>query len=140
MRYAAFVIVAVAIAATGFFVANMYSPDDGPDLARSKISANGTYQVSIEPEQEPVEQGPLHRWIATIATPDGTPVVDATIIVDGGMPAHGHGLPTVPKTENIGDGRYMIHGVRFNMGGLWEMRLSIIGPAERDEVIFNIML
>jgi hypothetical protein len=48
----------------------------------------------------------------------GQPVDDATITVDGGMPEHGHGLPTRPRvTRALGDGMYEIEGLRFSMGG-----------------------
>jgi len=65
----------------------------------------------------------------------------AAIAVDGGMPQHGHGLPTNPRvTGNLGGGIYEIEGVRFNMGGWWEFRLTIDGPSGIDTVTFNLGL
>jgi hypothetical protein len=134
------VVVVVAVAAflsMKFFM----SPPAELDLARSKASAKGLYQVSIEPELEPVEQGPLHAWIVTVATPDGKPVTDATLTLDGGMPQHGHGLPTRPQSAGpIGKGRYRIEGVRFNMSGWWVLKVGIDAPAGKDEADFNIVL
>jgi hypothetical protein len=117
------------------------SPPAELDLARSKASAKGLYQVSIAPELEPVEQGPLHAWMVTVATPDGKPVTDATLTLDGGMPQHGHGLPTRPQSAGtVGEGRYRIEGVRFNMSGWWVLKVGIDAPAGRDEADFNIVL
>ena len=131
----------VAVAVAGFFAMRMLMPPPADlDLARSKASADGLYQVAIEPEAEPVQQGPLHSWIVTVKTPAGEPVVGAQVAVDGGMPQHGHGLPTRPQASDIGDGRYRVEGVRFNMGGWWVLKLAVESPAGKDEAEFNIVL
>ncbi|MEX0956169.1 MAG: FixH family protein [Rhizobiaceae bacterium] len=140
MRYAIIGAVLAAIGAAWFVLAGRHAPRDGLDLSRSKFSEQGLYEVSIEPESEPIEQGPLHSWIAAVRSADGTPLVDATVVVDGGMPDHGHGLPTAPRASHIGDGHYRIEGVRFNMSGWWELRLTIDGASGEDVVVFNIML
>ena len=42
------------------------------------------------------------------------------------MPAHDHGLPTRPRvTEELGNGDYRLEGMRFHMGGYWEIRVSV---------------
>lgn len=132
----------VLVAAAAVFLAMRFfmAPPEGLDTARSKPTASGLYVVSIEPEEEPLRQGPLHAWIATVTTPDGQPVVGARLGVDGGMPQHGHGLPTRPQASDIGDGRYRIEGVRFNMGGWWVLRLAVEGPAGSDQAEFNLVL
>lgn len=139
------IIAAIALAVlvvAGFYGLRMLSPPPADlDLAREKASAAGLYAVAIEPEAEPVQQGSLHRWIVTVTTPEGEPVADAEITVDGGMPQHGHGLPTAPQsTGHIGEGRYRIEGVRFNMGGWWVLNFAISSPAGNDEAEFNIVL
>lgn len=117
------------------------APPADLDLSRTQASEAGLYEVSIAPETEPLEQGALHAWIATVKLADGSPVEDASIAVDGGMPAHGHGLPTSPQAApHQGDGRYRIEGVRFNMGGHWVLRLTVSSPAGEDAVEFNIVL
>lgn len=131
--------VAVAVGVIGYGM--MMTPPDDLDLSRAKASVKGLYQVAIAPEEEPVEQGPLHNWILTIKTPDGAPVEEATIAVGGGMPQHGHGLPTSPQaTAYLGDGRYRIEGVRFNMSGWWEFTFDIKAAAGDDSVVFNLTL
>ena len=76
-----------------------------------------------------------------MTTPQGTVVEDAVVAVDGGMPQHGHGLPTEPRvTEYLGEGHYRVAGVRFNMGGWWELKFAISAPPGDDTVVFNIVL
>lgn len=135
--------IAVLVVVVGAVVAMrmMAPPPDDLDLARSKATDNGLYAVSVEPEAEPLQQGPLHAWIATVSTADGAPVEDGVIAVDGGMPQHGHGLPTAPQAgSHLGEGRYRIEGVRFNMGGWWELKLTVSSSAGEDTVTFNIVL
>jgi hypothetical protein len=77
----------------------------------------------------------------TLRGADGRAIDEAQISIDGGMPQHGHGLPTRPRvTRNLGDGIYEIEGVRFNMGGWWEFKLAIAGPRGADTVTFNLNL
>jgi hypothetical protein len=143
MRRISVIAVAVLLlAVAGWFAmhAFMAAPDD-LDLSRSKSSARGIYLVSIEPELIPVQQNVLHSWFLTLSTPDGTAVEDARITVDGGMPRHGHGLPTKPQvTQYVGDGRYKIEGVRFSMTGWWELKFAISAAPGDDDVVFNLML
>jgi hypothetical protein len=133
------IVVVLAIAA--FAAMRMMAPPDDLDLARSKTSENGLYVVTIAPEAEPVQQGKLHAWVATVQRPDGSPVEDAAIAIDGGMPQHGHGLPTAPQAGgHLGDGRYRIEGMRFNMSGWWELKLTIGSAAGKDSAVYNVVL
>ena len=56
------------------------------------------------------------------------------------MPQHNHGLPTAPEvTRYLGEGRYLVEGLRFHMPGWWELRLDISVGDARDSVTFNLM-
>ncbi len=142
LRYAIAAVVLAVIVLGGVIGFRMLRPhQDELDLARSKPSQNGFYDVSIAPESGPVTVGPLHNWVITVTKLDGTPVTDAEITVDGGMPQHGHGLPTSPQVNmNLGGGRYRVEGVRFNMGGWWVLRFAIVAPAGADKAEFNLIL
>jgi hypothetical protein len=43
-------------------------------------------------------------------------------------------------TQALGDGQYLIEGMKFNMPGWWEIDLAIEGPAGVDTVTFNLVL
>lgn len=132
---------AVLIVLAAAFVVMMNRPaPEGPDLSRQKASEKGIYAVAVAPETEPLQQGPLHAWVLTLKTAAGEPVENATVIVGGGMPQHGHGLPTSPQATALGEGRYLIEGVRFNMGGWWVLEFAISAPAGEDKASFNVML
>ena len=104
-----------------------------------RTSAQNRYTATIEPPAQPLKPRRMMKLQVTIRDAAGHPVDGASIDVDGGMPQHGHGLPTKPRvTKNLGDGRYEIEGLRFNMGGWWELRLAVQSPAGADRVVFNL--
>jgi len=98
--------------------AMMGRPHTGANTSRTRISKGGTYQVSYEPAVTPIPKRQLHAWTIAVRTQDGRPVDGATLRIAGGMPDHGHGLPTQPVVcQVLGDGRYVVDGMKFNMGG-----------------------
>ena len=130
------------LAVSGIAVAKMMQPPPADlDLSLSKPTAQGFYTASIEPGLSPVTVGTMHSWTVQFSTREGKPVDRARIAVDGGMPQHGHGLPTEPEvTADLGDGRYQVEGMKFNMPGWWVVNFSVDGPAGPDTVTFNLVL
>lgn len=105
-----------------------------------RTSADGRYVATLEPTT-PLRPRQMQTVRITVRDADGRAIDGAQIAVDGGMPRHGHGLPTRPRvTRSLGDGRYEIEGVRFNMGGWWEFRLAIAGSRGAGTVTFNLDL
>jgi transcriptional regulator GlxA family with amidase domain len=105
-----------------------------------RFSAKQVYAATLQPRQ-PVRVRELLTIPVRIADAKGRALEGARIFVDGGMPEHGHGLPTQPRvTRSLGDGVYEIQGVRFNMRGWWELKLAIESPAGTDDVTFNLSL
>jgi hypothetical protein len=103
-----------------------------------RTSAKGVYTATLQPSR-PIRPRQMQTVRVVVTDASGQMVDNAAIAIDGGMPQHGHGLPTKPKvTKNPGGGLYEIEGVRFNMGGWWEFTLAITGPAGTDLVTFNL--
>ena len=105
-----------------------------------RASAGGLYQATLEPA-EPLRVRRMHTVKLSVRTAAGAAVEGATIRVDGGMPEHGHGLPTTPRvTGSLGGGAYRVDGLKFNMGGWWELRFRVASAAGTDSVTFNLDL
>ena len=105
-----------------------------------RVSAHGLYTATLEPMQ-PLRTRQLQTVRVKVGDVSGAGIEGAAISVDGGMPEHGHGLPTTPRvTKTLGNGVYEIEGVRFNMGGWWEFKLAISTPDGKDDVVFNLSL
>ncbi len=110
-------------------------------LSVSATSQNGLYMVTAAPADGDASVGPIHVWKLVISDAQGNPVTGAKVGIDGGMPGHGHGLPTAPETTSEPEaGVYLIDGVKFSMTGEWELRFAIDGTAGSDTAIakFNI--
>ena len=105
-----------------------------------RASAGGRYVATLEPGK-PLRPRQMQTVRVTVRDAEGRAIDEAQISIDGGMPQHGHGLPTRPRvTRNLGDGMYEIEGVRFNMGGWWEFRVAVTAGAGSDTVTFNLDL
>ena len=115
-------------------------PSEPKAYEPTQLGAAQMYRATFTPA-ETIKVGKMHRWTIAITTADGAPVDSAAITVDGGMPQHGHGLPTKPiVTEHLGDGLHAIDGMKFNMGGWWVVKLAIAGSQGSDVVTFNLKL
>lgn len=111
------------------------------DTATSRTTDNGLFNVSWRSDSDDVPLNQIHTWTLTVTTPDGALVENAEIIVDGGMPQHGHGLPTRPQvTAYLGNGEYRVEGLRFQMTGWWEVKFIISAGGQTDSITFNLSL
>ncbi len=117
------------------------SPTGNAAIGGPILSENGHFLVSYQAETPPIALNALHTWLLTVQTPEGEPVSGATIAVDGGMPAHRHGLPTQPQAAP-GDapGQYRVEGVRFQMPGEWIVTFTIQAGDLTDQVTFPLTL
>lgn len=125
----------------GFIVWRMsYVPAD-LDLNTTRLSEASLYSATILPAVEPIPINQLHTWTLHIETADGRPIQDATVAVDGDMPQHGHGMPTRPQvTQFLGDGDYLVEGMKFQMGGWWVIDFTVTADGASDKVSFNLLL
>jgi hypothetical protein len=114
------------------------TPPEGLDLSLDKSTAAGVYRVTLMPPARKPAINQMHAWKVKLATPDGAAVRNATFKVDGGMPQHGHGLPTQPRvTRELEPGIYALDGMKFSMTGWWEIKLAIDAARGADKVTFN---
>ena len=111
------------------------------DYSTTRLSENGLYRISYTASTNNVPINQIHQWTLHIETADGQVVENADIAVDGDMPQHGHGLPTRPQvTENLGNGDYLVEGMKFQMGGWWVMDFTVTADGQSDAVHFNMLL
>jgi hypothetical protein len=132
------------LAATIFLVVMMPRMKDVPsdlDYSTLRSSDKGLFNVSYSASTGKVPINQMHRWTLHVETKYGQIVEGATITVDGDMPQHGHGLPTRPQvTEYLGNGDYLVEGMKFQMSGWWVMDFTITANGQNDAVHFNMML
>lgn len=135
------VVLVVLVALLVVLLARMHGAPADLDRSTTQLSAQGHYQVSYTPHDGPLTLNTLHSWTLHVTTPSGEPVTDARVTVDGGMPQHGHGLPTQPQVSGpLGDGTYLIEGLKFQMPGWWVVDVTVEAGGTRDTVRFNLLL
>ena len=133
--------VVALIGVGGVGVAAMMQPPPADlDLSLTQATEHGLYIGTLEPSASPIPVGPIQTWTIAVTLPDGQPLEHADLSIDGGMPQHGHGLPTEPQvSEDLGGGRYRVEGLKFNMPGWWTITVHVEAPVS-DEATFNVML
>jgi hypothetical protein len=105
------------------------------DTVFQEISLQKKYSISLKSTVYPIRLNEIHSWVFHLETLDAKNIEDAKINIVGGMPEHGHGFPTTPSvSKHIGNGNYMIEGIKFNMYGLWAMEFSIASSNGSDNV------
>jgi hypothetical protein len=111
------------------------------DTSTNKMTDEGLFHVSVSTDVDPLPLNEIHSWTVHVETPDGQAVEGAQISVDGGMPEHNHGFPTAPEiTKELGNGDYLLEGVKFSMAGWWELKLNIDDGEQTDQITFNLVL
>ena len=112
-----------------------------PDPATAQPTDRGRYRIASTSTIEPLAINRIHAWVVHVADARGQPVEDADLAVTGGMPMHDHGLPTAPRmTRNLGGGNYLVEGMKFHMGGAWEVVLAVEGPHGTDSLTLHLIL
>lgn len=114
------------------------APPDNLDTSLTRATLDKKFVVTLQQPAKPAAINEIHSWQFKLTTAAGLPVEHARIAVDGGMPQHGHGLPTRPQvSQESVNGNYLIEGMKFSMTGWWEIKLAIQSDAGNDKVTFN---
>lgn len=108
--------------------------------ALTRASPGGHFVVTlVPPARIPLQE--IHTWRVKVATPRGEPVAKALVYVNGGMPEHGHGLPTRPRvTSEPVPGTYVVEGVKFSMPGRWEILVAVQKLPDSDVTAFDVVV
>ena len=102
---------------------------------------SGHFQLELYPNEKPVPLSKFHIWEIKVLNSQGEPVENAQLAITGGMPGHGHGMPSQPQVSGyLGEGRYKIEGMKFNMFGKWLLLVGVQAGAVSDKASFDILL
>lgn len=127
--------------ATGAFGsdARIANADDAATWHRQTL--DGHYRVELRPADEPLSLTSPGKWRIELKDQSNRSVDAQQLVIMGGMPEHGHGLPTSPRvTRRLGAGSYEIDGVLFNMYGRWDVVVGVAGPAGPDKAEFRFVV
>ena len=110
-------------------------------LVWQKTSEQGTFVATLDAQAKTVALRDFLEWTVEVRNKHGDPVHPARFAIGGGMPGHGHGLPSQPRvTEHLAGGKYLISGLQFNMAGDWVLIFDIESESSVDRVSFEIQI
>ena len=125
------------------------APAQASENKYKAVSQKGSFTLHFMPSGEtPLNQ--LLTWEARLV-PANEPVRKAfqilteptDYIIAGGMPAHGHGLPTDPRVTTVrfdeqGEVILILKGVKFQMWGDWVLSVEVPALQDRAEAAFTL--
>jgi len=99
------------------------------------------FQIRVYSRHEEPQINKIQQWVLHLETRDGKAIEHADIRIRGGMPEHNHGFPTAPKvTEYLGQGDYLIEGMKFHMAGKWQIEFIVAANNQQDTLVLNFQL
>ena len=109
--------------------------------AVSQMSEKGRYRITLFSNVSPIPVQQIHSWTVVVEDAAGKPY-EGRVFFSGGMPMHRHGFPTKPQSKRyLGDGNYLVEGIKFNMHGEWELRFRIpTSDGRADRAVFKVDL
>lgn len=113
--------------------------EDNAQWRLQQASDNGIYQAELACATTPII-GAFQECKLRLQSQRGIPA-NLMIAVDGGMPAHGHGLPTEPQVISTDmEGEYRVEGLKYSMPGEWVLGFLLHSGSDQDKVIFKFSL
>jgi hypothetical protein len=88
------------------------------------IPLNELFELAVEVRAIRKLDDPNPVWLDVLAT----------------MPAHKHGMNTLPRVEDLGDGRFLVRGVLFHMAGEWELEFDVVKGRIHEHAVARIKL
>ena len=106
----------------------------------SQTSAKQLFKAELSCTTPPAV-GDFQQCQIQIRHADNRPVSHASVLIDGGMPAHGHGLPTAPEAVALdNDGNFRIDGLKYSMMGAWVLGFLVKTPEVEDKIVFDFVI
>ncbi len=131
------ILASATLALTGIILTGCNAESASGNWQQTITGTNGNYQATIDCLTAPK---PGHFQDCQIVFTDmkaQAAGVDS-VQLEGGMPGHGHGLPTSPVlTLQDRVGNYRIEGLKYNMPGRWLLGFRVNGELGQDKIIFD---
>ncbi|MGE3644253.1 MAG: hypothetical protein AB7F96_10400 [Beijerinckiaceae bacterium] len=101
---------------------------------------NGTFSVALaDPPGKTLQLRALESMTIAVRKPSGAPVRNASISVAVRTREVDRRMQTAPRVgRDLGGGRYVIEGLRFDMAGLWLLEFEIAAGTERDKALLQV--
>lgn len=118
-----------------------YTPPEQPEWTRwpAVSSAQQRFRVHFQASSWPPAVGETLSVEAHLV-PLGTITQEPALVLDGGMPEHGHGLPRDTRATRLDDFHWKFEGLRLHMGGRWRLYFDIHEGAHTERAEWEVVL
>lgn len=115
------------------------APSSGPVLSwpATRSTAKGSYEVTLTPSNGEIMQNKHFTLDVTLKAKKGG-LENVTVVVDGDMPAHQHGMNTKPELTARSASESRVEGMLFHMGGDWVITVDITRDGKKEQALFPI--
>ena len=128
---------ASGLAGIAFYLVSVASAADFGSW--EQLSEGGHFLARLRPPETGIRLGEFQQWELSLQDSQARAIDDASIAVGGGMPNHAHGLPSQPLvTGYLGNGRYLIEGMKLHMDGSWIIAFGVETARAKDRLMFEI--
>ena len=108
----------------------------------AKVATDGgSFEVTVTSTPQPIPLNELFELDvevrATAKLDDPNPV---WLDVLATMPAHKHGMNTLPRVEDLGEGRFRVRGLLFHMAGEWELEFDVVKGRIHEHAVTRVKL
>jgi DNA-binding beta-propeller fold protein YncE len=103
-----------------------------PARLPATVCSNGaTYGIDVLGAPESIPLGGLFELDLRVreGCRSGPPAETVRLEVEAVMPGHGHGMNTHARVAPLGEGRFVVTGLRFHMPGRWEFHFDVVRDA-----------
>jgi hypothetical protein len=109
---------------------------------REATSADGRYFVRWRPLAEPIPMADpfdveVEIWTDETMSESGD---YDSILVDAGMPHHGHGMNVRPEQERRADGSWVARGMLMHMPGRWQVYVDVFDDGRLERAQWSMWL
>jgi|688.fasta_scaffold02207_18 DNA-binding beta-propeller fold protein YncE len=118
-----------------------YTPPEQPEWTTwpAVSSAQHRYRIHYKASQWPPSVGETLAIEAHLV-PLEELTKEPALVLDGGMPEHGHGLPRDTRATRLGDRHWKFEGLRLHMGGRWRLYFDIHEGAHTERAEWEVVL
>ena len=107
---------------------------------RTSTSASGDFTVTLTRLPASVSSNELVAFGVEVDAAVGIHTEYLDILVDAGMPQHGHGMSVRPvHRSGVADGEFEVDGMLFHMPGAWELYVDVIDGPYTERVTFHVL-
>ena len=125
---------------TAGFMLSGCNVESAPTAWQKTMSGTeGKYQALLHCNTTP-QPGEFQQCQISFSSMQKEAALLHSIQMEGGMPGHGHGLPTSPILSLQEAGTYQIDGLKYNMPGNWLLGFQVNGELGEDRIIFHLTI